>query len=101
MHRVLLIVGMFVFNVIHFPVQAALPEAGQTLQSVTLSVKNLTCAMCKYTVEKALQQVEGVQSAVVDMEKSTAVVSYDTSKTAVDELIQAVTNAGYPAALSQ
>ncbi len=83
------------------PAQAAVPETQQNAQRVTLTVGNLTCAMCKYTVENALKQVEGVQSAQVDMEKNIAVVVFDPARTGVEKLVEAVTNAGYPAALKQ
>lgn len=83
------------------PTHAAVEEAQQATQTATLAVGNLTCAMCKYTVENALKQVDGVQSAQVDMEKNTAVVVFNPAQTDVEKLVEAVTNAGYPATLKQ
>ncbi len=85
------------------PLPASVADAAveQSLQQVTLSVKNLSCGMCKYTVENALKQVEGVQSAKVDMDKAVAVVTYDPARVQVDQLVEAVSRAGYPAAVKQ
>lgn len=80
---------------------AAAPEAARSLQQVTLTVKNMSCAMCKYTVENALKQVEGVQSAKVDMAKGTAEVVFDPVRVSPERLAQAVSDAGYPAAVKR
>ncbi len=71
----------------------------QSLQQVTLQVKNMSCGMCQYTVENALKQVEGVKSAKVDMEKGIAVVSFDPAKVGSGDLAKAVSDAGYPASV--
>jgi periplasmic mercuric ion binding protein len=41
------------------------------LQTVTLDVKNMTCAVCPITVKKALEKVTGVTSATVGFDKKT------------------------------
>ena len=68
--------------------------AGQA--TVALSVPDMTCAACPITVGKSLRKVAGVVSADVSLEDLTAVVTYDTDKTGVAELIEATTNVGYP-----
>ncbi|BCX89838.1 periplasmic mercuric ion binding protein [Methylomarinovum tepidoasis] len=80
---------------------AVAPEAARPLQQVTLTVKNMSCAMCKYTVENALKQVEGVQSAKVDMARGTAEVVFDPARVSPERLAQAVSDAGYPAAVKR
>ena len=70
-------------------------------QTVTLDVQNMTCAMCTFTIKKALQGVEGVQKANVDLESKTANVAFDPQKTSIKALIKATTNAGYPATVRQ
>ena len=57
----------------------------------------MTCAMCPITVRKALQNVDGVQSAEVDFGRKTANVTFNPKKTNIDALIQSTTNVGYPA----
>lgn len=65
--------------------------------TTTLSVNNMTCALCPVTVKKALLSVRGVSSANVDLKTKTAIIQYDPSVTTPEALIQATTNAGYPA----
>jgi len=82
--------------------QAAVPAQvlkQQTIQSVLLDMQNMTCAMCKFTIKKALQGVEGVEEADVDYDSKTASVTFNPQKTSVDALIKATTDAGYPATL--
>jgi len=69
-------------------------EAGE--KSVTLSVQNMYCALCPLTVQKSLQAVPGVRHVAVSYASKTAVVVYDDSKTNVNALTKATTDAGYP-----
>lgn len=70
-------------------------------QSVTLAMQNMTCAMCKITIKKALQGVEGVQKVSVDGDTKMADITFDPQKTSIEALIKATTNAGYPATVHQ
>jgi len=70
-------------------------------QLVTLDVQNMTCAVCPITIRKALQRVEGVQKADVEFNTKTASVTFDPRKTDPEALINATTNAGFPATLRQ
>ena len=70
-------------------------------QSVTLAMQNMTCAMCKFTIKKALESVDGVQQVSVDYDSKTASVTFDPQKTSSEALIKATTNAGYPATVRQ
>jgi mercuric ion binding protein len=67
-------------------------------KTVTLAVRNMTCAACPGTVKASLQKVPGVSNVVVSAEDKTAVVTYDDGKAGVDALMKATTNAGYPSA---
>ena len=66
------------------------------LQTVTLEVKNMTCAVCPITVRKALEKVSGVTSATVDFDKKTASVTFDPDKASPATLAKATSDAGYP-----
>lgn len=70
-------------------------------QTVTLDVKNMTCAACPITVKKALTKVPGVESAKVDFDTHTAVVTFDPDKTSVEALTKATGNAGFPSSLKR
>lgn len=71
------------------------------VRTVTLSVPTMDCPVCPITVKKALTQVDGVSKAEVHFDNRLAKVTYDDSKTNVDALTRATTNAGYPSALAK
>jgi len=68
-------------------------------QTVVLDVQNMTCELCPITVKKSLEQVPGVASAKVDLDKKTATVQFDPEKAAPTVLVKATTNAGFPSAV--
>ena len=70
-----------------------------TMQTVTLDVPGMTCSSCPITVKKALTKVNGVQQVIASFEKREAVVTFDDTKTSVEKLSLATTDAGYPAKL--
>ncbi len=78
------------------PVQAA------PARTVTLSVENMTCAMCPITVRKALEKVPGVIRAeatyVGETDEGTgrAKVTFDPDRTDIEALTKATREAGYP-----
>jgi periplasmic mercuric ion binding protein len=78
------------------PAFGALAGADQT---VTLAVKNMTCAVCPITVRKALEKVQGVAGVKVDFGAKTATVTFDSAKADAAALIKATTEAGYPASV--
>jgi len=82
-------------------VSAAQPPASsaETLKTVTLNVQKMDCPMCKITIRKALEKVDGVKSAKVDYDAKTASVTFDPGTTNLDALTQATTDAGYPSTL--
>lgn len=66
-------------------------------QSVILDMQNMTCNLCKVTIKKALQGVDGVKTVTVDSDKKIAHVTFNDQKTTIEDLINATSNAGYPA----
>ena len=70
-----------------------------TLQTVTLDVKNMTCAVCPIIVREALEKVAGVTSATVDFDKKTASVTFDPDKAGPATLTKATSDAGYPSSV--
>jgi len=91
-----LINRLFVFGAI-----VALPFTlfAGTLQTVTLDVQNMTCAVCPITVKKALEKVPGVTEAKVDFDKKTASVSFDPEKASPAAMTKATAEAGYPSSV--
>jgi mercuric ion binding protein len=68
-------------------------------RTVTLDVKNMTCAVCPLTVKKALEHVAGVQQVSVSYADKTATVQFDDAATTTDQLTEATKNAGYPSSI--
>jgi Cu+-exporting ATPase len=73
--------------------------AAVTPAKILLEIDGMTCASCVARVEKALDGLEGVDEASVNLAAERATVAYDRSKLDVDQLIGAVESIGYHAAL--
>lgn len=78
---------------------AAVAPAWAATQTVTLAVPGMTCATCPITVRQALTRVAGVGKAEVSFERREAKVTFDDTKTSVQALTKATTDAGYPSTL--
>lgn len=76
---------------------AAQVEHQNTTQVVTLDIQNMSCPLCQFTIKKALRNVKGVHRVTVDYDSKTAEVSFDPRQTQIQALINASTDAGYPA----
>ena len=71
------------------------------MKTVTLSVENMTCAVCPITVKKSLEKVPGVTQTKVSFETKEAIVTYDDSKTTLKTLEHATSEAGYPSSVKK
>ena len=60
-----------------------------------IKVTGMTCATCATTIEKSLLNLEGVSKAEVNLAKETASVEYDSNKVKINDLDNAVKDAGY------
>ena len=67
-------------------------------QKITLTVDNMSCGHCSGMVQKTLDAISGISDISVDLEAKKASFSIQ-DETLVDQAIDAVTKAGYPAAL--
>jgi copper ion binding protein len=63
----------------------------------TLAIEGMTCDNCVKHVEKALRSVNGVKSVEVDRENARANVTFDTTKTDMPALDDALKKSGYRA----
>src|SRR5579859_7803409 len=62
---------------------------------VTLPIEGMTCASCARRIEKALNRVEGVKDASVNLATEQAKVFYDPAEVTLDQMRAAVEKAGY------
>ncbi|MDZ7392042.1 MAG: heavy-metal-associated domain-containing protein, partial [candidate division KSB1 bacterium] len=65
------------------------------MKELDLQLTGMTCAVCAKTVERALREVQGVESAAVSLASERARVLYDESKVQGRALVRAVERAGY------
>ena len=55
----------------------------------------MTCATCAQTIQRSLEDLQGVESANVNLATERATVTYDPEKVDVDKMSKAVKDAGY------
>jgi Cu+-exporting ATPase len=79
-------------------IESAGPETG-SLRTVTLPVTGMSCAACQSHVERALRSTAGVREASVNLLTNSARVTFDRGRARPEDLIVAVREAGYDAAL--
>lgn len=64
-------------------------------QQVTLPIRGMTCQGCTASVQRALNDLPGVQEVVVDLSAKQARVSYDPTQVGLTQMADAVIRAGY------
>jgi copper chaperone CopZ len=76
-------------------------EVNKTEVSKEMAIKDISfgvrgnCGMCKRTIEKAANNVEGVATAAWDVDKKKIAVSFDESKTNEMAIHKAIAASGY------
>ena len=65
------------------------------MRQITMHIEGMSCGHCLNAVNQALRSVPGAEIESVQMGRAT--VRYDESKTSVDQLTRAVSDAGYKA----
>lgn len=82
-------------------IQKAVADAGyQALSNTvrkTLNIEGMTCASCAQTVEKAAQNLTGVNLSSVNLATEKMVVEYDPSVLNLSDITKAVADSGYEA----
>ena len=69
------------------------------MANVKLRVTGMTCGHCQMKVEQALRGVNGVYSAIVDLQDGEAEVDFNDDAVTTAQLFAAVERAGYTAKL--
>lgn len=83
------------------PATAMTGTATAQVRVARFAIANMTCPTCPITVKTAMQGVAGVRSVSVDLNRKTATVAFDVSKTNVAAIAAASTDAGFPAKLAR
>jgi len=82
-------------------VENAIKKAGYEVLSkrdstgVTFLIEGMMCEHCVRRVTKAIEDVDGVKSVKVDLEKAEALVNFENGKEDDEKIFQAVANSGY------
>ncbi len=72
-------------------------EQAATASQVDIKVATIQCESCVNNVKVALQELEGVKSAQVDLTAKVAQVSFDAAALGLSDLENAIAKAGYDA----
>ncbi len=65
------------------------------INEVTISIGGMSCASCSSTVEEAVQALDGVLSASVNLATEKLTVRYDPQRVRVPQMKKAIMDAGY------
>jgi mercuric ion binding protein len=85
-----------------FLISMAAPSLAMAAEtSMTLDVKNMTCATCPVAVKIAIKRVGGVKDVKVYFDKKIAVVVFDDAVTNAGAIALASTNAGFAATIKE
>lgn len=68
-------------------------------KQIVILVEGMSCFTCELTVEKAINNIEGVQSSQASAQNGNVSILYDPSNVAVEDLIKAINKTGYKASL--
>ena len=71
------------------------------MEIVQLDIEGMTCASCVAHVEKGIRKVGGIDMAAVNLATEKATVSYDPAVANPEDIIRAVVDAGYAAAVAK
>lgn len=59
------------------------------------SIEGMTCSGCERAINRAISNLDGVQSAKVDLQHSSVSVEFDPGKINIDAIKSAVNKIGY------
>jgi copper chaperone CopZ len=72
-------------------------EQAATVSQADIKVPTIQCESCVNNVKTALQELEGVKTASVDLQTKVAQVSFDPASLTLADLENAIAKAGYDA----
>lgn len=67
------------------------------LTKIKIGIQGMSCQHCVKTVSDALTKLDGVKKINVNLRKNNAVISYDKSRTTIEELKKAIIESGFEA----
>jgi len=73
----------------------------ESKEKIKIKLGGMTCASCALKIETKLQNLDGVDSSVVNFANEEATVEYDSVKTGYDQFNKAIRDLGYKATLAK
>lgn len=67
----------------------------ENLKLVRLDISGMSCEGCEKAIVGSINKLEGIQEASASYTAGEAVVKYDSTKTSLEDISQAVADAGY------
>jgi copper chaperone len=58
-------------------------------------VEGMTCSGCERTVQKVIENIEGIKNSKADLKSSTVSVEFDPAKVTIDKIKSAINAVGY------
>ena len=68
------------------------------MTQITLNVPDISCDHCKMSIEGAVNQLDGIRSAEVDIAGRTVAVTYDEAAQTETAIVDAIEEQGYEVA---
>ena len=68
------------------------------METLTLSVPDISCDHCKMSIEGAAGALTGVSQALVDIPGKTVTITYETEAVDLAEIVSAIEEQGYEVA---
>jgi copper chaperone len=65
------------------------------METVTLTVKGMTCMGCVRSVKNVVEPLPGVSGVEITLDNGQVVVNYDPVKTPLEQIKNAIDEAGY------
>jgi copper chaperone len=65
------------------------------MTQVTIKIEGMSCGHCQMSVKKAVESVEGIRKADVNLQTKQVTVDYDEGKANLEKVKAAIREAGY------
>lgn len=72
-------------------------DKNESVREIIIPISGMTCASCANAIEKAIKKLPGIEEASVNFATEKAKVVYDSTKTRISEIKDAISKAGYKA----
>ena len=73
----------------------------ETKENINIKLGGMTCANCALKIETKLNNLDGVNTAVVNFANEEATVEYDPNNTNFNDFKKAIRDLGYKASLAK